>query len=107
MISKSADAQRSAQLRWEKMRWSKEMCEAWIAGCADLESAPRLAELAAELHSYRSVVLEVSALDVGDATFLRFLLGLREPGRRTVRVLGARAQLKRLFEATGLGGLFS
>jgi len=94
-------------LRWEKRRWTDELCEASIAGYADIESAPVLAQLVAELHDYRSVVLDVSALDVADATFLRFLLRLHEPGRRAVRVLGARAQLKRLLDGTGLGFLFS
>jgi anti-anti-sigma regulatory factor len=94
-------------LRWEKTRWTDEICEAWIAGCADIISAPILAELSAELHGCRKVVLDVSALSVADATFLRFLLRLYEPGRRSVRVLGARNQLKRILEKTGLGNLFS
>jgi anti-anti-sigma regulatory factor len=106
MISIAADPG-YAELRWGKTRSSEETCEAWVAGCADIVSAPFLAQLVAELYAYSSVVLDVSALDVGDATFLRFLLGLRSPGRRTVRVVGARAHLKRLLEATGLGGLFS
>ena len=97
----------SADLHWEKSRWTEETCEARIAGCADVVSTAILGELAEELHDYRSVVLDVSALDVCDTTFMRFLLRLREPGRRAVRVLGARAQLKRLLETTGLGDLFA
>jgi hypothetical protein len=60
----------------------------------------------ADLYACGSVVLDVSALDVADATFLGFLLGVRTPGRRSVRVVGNRAHLKRLLEATVLGGLF-
>jgi anti-anti-sigma factor len=94
-------------LRWEKTRWTDETCEASIAGCADIVSAPMLAELVSELHGCTSIVLDVSALSVGDATFLRFLLRLHDPGRRSVRVLGAQAHLKRILETTGLGNLFS
>jgi hypothetical protein len=93
-------------LRWEKTRWSEEMCEASIAGCSDIVSAPVLAELDAELRGYKSIVLDVSVLDVADATFLRFLLRLRDQEHRTIRVTGAGAHLRRLLEVTGLGSLF-
>jgi hypothetical protein len=43
-------------LRWEKTRWTDETCEASIAGCADIVSAPILAELVSELHSCTSIV---------------------------------------------------
>jgi anti-anti-sigma regulatory factor len=107
MASETVDDPRDAQLRWRKTRSTGENCEASVAGCADIFSAPALAELAAELYRYSSVVLDVSELDLGDATFLRFLLRLREREHRTIRVTGARAHLKRLLEVTGLGSLFS
>jgi|ERR1700729_1896271 len=107
MTSGAAQCQQNGALRWEKTRWSEEVCEASIVGCADVVSAPFLAQLFTELYGYSSVILDVSALDVADATFLRFLLRLREPGHRVIRLLGARTQLKRLLEMTGLGGLFS
>jgi len=107
MASKIADDPRYAELRWRKTRSTEQNCEAWIAGCADISSAPALAELAAELHHYSSVVLDVSELEVGDATFLRFLLRLGDQEHRIIRVTGARAHLKRLLEVTGLGSLFS
>jgi anti-anti-sigma regulatory factor len=107
MISGATQCQPDGALRWEKARSNEETCEASIAGCADVVSAPFLAQLVSELYNYSSVVLDASALDVADATFLRFLLRLREPGHRVIRVLGARARLKRLLDATGLGGLFS
>jgi|HubBroStandDraft_1064217.scaffolds.fasta_scaffold108051_2 hypothetical protein len=107
MSSKTAVDPRYTELRWQKTRWTAQNCEAWIAGCADVFSAPLLAEFAAELHGYGSVVLDVSELDVADATFLRFLLRLRDPEQRTVRVTGARTHLKRLLDVTGLGYLFS
>ena len=93
-------------LRWEKTRWSEEVCEASITGCSDIVSAPVLADLDAELRGYRSIVLDVSVLDVADATFLRFLLRLREQEHRTIRVTGAGAHLRRLLEVAGLGSLF-
>ena len=107
MISKTSDDTRHTELRWLRIRWTEQNCEARVAGCADIFSAPALAELAAELHGYGNVVLDVSELDIADATFLRFLLRLREPGRRSVRVTGARAHLKRLLDVTGLGYVFS
>jgi hypothetical protein len=103
----SGATQLHSALRWEKTRWTDKVCEALIAGCPDIISAPTLAELVTELHGCRSVVLEVSALSVADARFLRFLLRLHEPGRRSVRVLGARAHLKRILETTGLGSVLS
>jgi hypothetical protein len=107
MISKAVDNQRYAELRWGKTRSSDEACEAWVAGCADIVSAPLLAELVAELRDYSSIVLNVSALGVADATFLGFLLRLRDQEHRTIRVIGARAHLKRLLDGTGLACLFS
>ena len=106
MALKTVDAPQDTELRWRKIRSTERNCKAKVAGCADVFSAHVLAELAAEVHGYGSVEFDVSELYVADATFLRFLLGLRAGGR-TVRVLGARAGLKRALEATGLGHLFS
>lgn len=107
MTSEAIQYQTERALRWEKTRSTDETIEASIAGCADLVSAPFLEQLVAELHAYSRVILDVSGLDVADATFLRFLFSLRRPGQRAVRVLGARKQLKRLLDTTGLGALFT
>jgi anti-anti-sigma regulatory factor len=107
MTSDAIRIQTDRGLRWEKTRCTDETVEASIAGRADLVSAPFLEQLVAELQAYGRVVLDVSGLDVADATFLRFLFRLRRPGERAVTVLGARKQLKRLLDTTGLGVLFS
>jgi anti-anti-sigma regulatory factor len=106
MISKATQCEPDGALRWEMTRWNQATCEASLAGCADVASAPFLARLVAELSGYSSIVLDVSALSVADGTFLRFLLRLRDREHCTIRVIGARAHLKRLLDVTGLAYLF-
>lgn len=82
-----------------------------MIGRVDVSSAAALALLESQLCDDSEVTLNVSAMDFGDTTFLRFLVRLRpfpySVNPRTVTLVGVNPQLKRTLEITGLARFFN
>jgi anti-anti-sigma factor len=85
--------------------------EVYIAGSADLTSAPALEQLEKQLRDRSNIIINVAKLEFADTTFLRFLIRLRtrarEQGHINVKLIGVGKHLQRVLEITGLSKLFS
>jgi anti-sigma B factor antagonist len=80
-----------------------------LAGELDIACAPCLATLEESLRDQESVVFDVSGLDYVDATFLSFLIRLAKRINRVdpaIELIGAKPNLLRLLEVTGLSRRF-
>ena len=82
-----------------------------LSGDIDLASAGELSLLAKKLDGRENIVFDVAGLEHFDTTFLRFLVELRKHVAReqsgTVELVGAKPQLRRILEITGLARMFS
>lgn len=71
----------------------------------DIASSSLLSRIAVLAGDSQIVVMEVTQLKYTDTTFLRFLLGLKKHGA-AVRLAGASARCRRVFDVTGLTSHF-
>jgi anti-anti-sigma factor len=86
--------------------------EVFIAGSADLTSAPALEQLEKQLRNRHNVVINVAKLEFADTTFLRFLVRLRSRAREKrrptmVKLVGVGKHFERVLQITGLSKVFS
>jgi anti-anti-sigma factor len=82
-----------------------------LSGDIDLASAGALSLLEKRLDGRENIVFDVAGLDHFDATFLRFLVRLRNHVAKersaAVEIVGVKPNLRRILEITGLVRMFS
>ncbi len=81
-----------------------------LSGDIDIASAGTLLRLEKRLAGRENIVFDVADLDFVDATFLGFLMRLKERASKerstNIELLGAKPNLRRILQVTGLNHVF-
>ena len=82
-----------------------------LSGDIDIASAGTLFRLEKKLAGRDNIVFDVAELEYVDATFLGFLMRLKQHGHlnesTTIELVGAKSNLRRILEVTGLKNVFA